>query len=137
MSHIFALEALDMSIHLLLILGLAHHLGILIRSWMPCSCFTTSSCLLLLHPQITTLMVDLDLNLGFNFWLNLRLLGWAILGKMSHIMALVAHEMRYLFFLHLHVLALSLFEANATLVTIASLILHHMLKSDFGVVAPL
>jgi hypothetical protein len=74
------------------------------------SCFTTSSCLLLLHhhPQITILIVVLNTILGFFFWLNLSPLGWAILCKMSHIMALVAHEVRNLFFLHFLVLALVL-----------------------------
>ena len=46
MSQISILEALDVSIHLLLFLVLAHHLGILNFHWMPC--LSTPSCLLLL-----------------------------------------------------------------------------------------
>jgi hypothetical protein len=108
-SHIFALEVLDVSMIILFILNLAHLLCILIRSVMPCSCFTTSSCLLLHHhPQITILIVDLNTILGFFNWLNLSPLGWAILCKMSHIMAPIAHEVRNLFFLHFLVLALAL-----------------------------
>ena len=61
-SHIFTLEALDVSIHLLLILSLAHHLGILIKLLMPCS--STPSCLLLHHQVTTIFIVDLDLLLG-------------------------------------------------------------------------
>jgi hypothetical protein len=86
-------------------------LCILIRSMMPCSCFTTSSCLLVLHhhhPQITILIVDLNTILGFLFWLNMSPLGWAILCKMSHMMAPIAHEVRNLSFLHFLVLALIL-----------------------------
>jgi hypothetical protein len=85
-------------------------LGVLIRSVMPYSCFTTSSCLLLLHhhPQITILMVYLNLILGFYFWLNLRLLSWEILCKMSHIMVPITHEVINLFFLHILVLVLVL-----------------------------
>jgi hypothetical protein len=39
-SHIFALEVLDVSMIILFILNLAHLLCILIRSMMPCSCVT-------------------------------------------------------------------------------------------------
>ena len=86
-SHIFILEALDVSIDFLLIFILAHHLGILDLHWMPS--FSTPSCFLLIYHQITTIfMVDLDLLLGclflLNLWLWLRLylllhqlLGWA------------------------------------------------------------
>jgi hypothetical protein len=65
-SYIFTLEALDVSIHLLLILSHAHHLDILNKHWMPYS--ITPSCFLLLHHQVTTIfMVDLDLLLGCFF----------------------------------------------------------------------
>ena len=56
--------------------------------------------------------------------LNVR----ALIMKMTHFMASVAHEMRDLlscFLLHL------LVEAKATLVTIVSLSLQHVLKGDF------
>ena len=65
-SRISTLEALDVSIHLLLILCLAHYLVILNKYWMPC--LSTPSCLLLLLLlllQVTTIfMVDLYLLLG-------------------------------------------------------------------------
>jgi hypothetical protein len=84
-SHIFTLEALDVSIDFLLFLILAHYLGILILHWM--ACYSTPSCLLHHHQVTTIFMVDLDLLLGclflLNLWLWLRLflllhqfLGW-------------------------------------------------------------
>ena len=86
-------------------------------------------------------MVDLDLNLGlilFILWPHFWLLGWVRFGKVTHLMAFEAHEMRYfLLFLLFHFLALALVEANATLVTIASFVVQHVLKGDFGVVASL
>jgi hypothetical protein len=69
--------------------------------------------------------------------------------KMSHFMAFEAHEMReLLLFLLLHLsfisslapslaLDLALVEANATDVTTASFVVHHMLEGDLRVVAPL
>jgi hypothetical protein len=74
------------------------------------------------------------------FFLQLELFYvWALIIKMTHFMALVAHEMRELLsFLLLHLLfsfsfALChlLVEAKATLVTEVSLSLHHVLKGDF------
>ena len=97
------LEALDVSMDFLLFSILAHHLGILIKHWMPCS--STPSCLLLLLHQVTTIfMVDLDLFLGclflLNLWLWLRLflllhqlLGWAQRGEMTPCAALEAFDM--------------------------------------------
>jgi hypothetical protein len=60
-------------------------------------------------------------------------------------MAPIAHEMgELILFLLLHLsfisslaLDIALVEANATLVTIASFVVQHMLEGDFGVVAPL
>jgi hypothetical protein len=81
-SHIFTLEALDVSQISLLILNLAYHLGILDLHWMPSS--STSSCFLLLLHQgtIIILMVDLDLRLGCGFLLNLWL--WLRLFLLLH-----------------------------------------------------
>ena len=67
--------------------------------------------------------------------LNVR----ALIMKMTHFMALVAHEMRELlscFLLHLlfpfsFALCHLLVEAKDTLVTIVSLSLQHVLKGDF------
>jgi hypothetical protein len=65
-SYISTLEALDVSQISLLNLILAQHLGILNKSWMPCS--STPFCFLLLYHQVTTIfMVDLDLLLGLLF----------------------------------------------------------------------
>jgi hypothetical protein len=69
----------------------------------------------------------------------------ATICKMSYFMAFEAHKMReYLLFLLLHLsfisslaLALSLVEANATHITIASFVVQHMLEGDLRVVAPL
>jgi hypothetical protein len=61
------------------------------------SCSSTPSCFLLHHHQVTIIfMVDLDLNLGLLFilWPHLWLLGWARFGKVTHLMAFEAHEMR-------------------------------------------
>ena len=73
--------------------------------------------------------------------LNVR----ALIMKMTHFMASIAHEMRKLltcFLLHLlfafsFALCHLLFEAKPTLVTIVSLSLQHVLKGDLRVVAPL
>jgi hypothetical protein len=74
--HIFTLEALDMSIVFLLILILAHHLGILNKHWMPCS--STPSCLFFIikSPPFS--------------WL----LGWARFGKVTYLKTFEAHKMR-------------------------------------------
>ena len=136
-----------MSIISLVILILAHHLGILNKHRKPCISSSTPSCFLHLLLHVTTIfMVDLDLLLGlllFILWPHLWLLGWARLGKMSHLMAFEAHKMReLLFFLLLYLSFISslvpslafdtvLVEANATLVTIFSLIIQHMLKGNF------
>jgi len=80
-SIILALKALDVSVSFLLVFILAHHLGILDLHWMPCS--STTSCLLvLLHNQVITIMVDLDLSLGCLFLLNLWL--WLRLYLLLH-----------------------------------------------------
>jgi len=57
---------------------------------------------------------------------------WATIGKMSHFMVPIAHEMRKLpIFLLSFALCHLLLEAKATLVTIDSLSLQYMLKRDF------
>ena len=68
-SHIFTCIALDVS-QISLLLIFAHHLGILIRSWMPCSCFTTSSCLLVFFffiPKSPSWWLILTWTWGFAF----------------------------------------------------------------------
>ena len=74
-SRIFTLESLDVSIDFLLILCLAHHLGILSLHWMPC--LSTPSSFVLCYQVTIIFMIDLDLLLGclllLNLWLWLRL----------------------------------------------------------------
>ena len=71
-TYIFTLEALDMSMIILHFLILAHYIGILILHLMPSS--FSSSCYLFLLPHVNTIfMVDLNLILGLDFWLWLRL----------------------------------------------------------------
>jgi hypothetical protein len=91
-------------------------------------------------------IVALDMLEPLFFFLLLELLYvMALIMKMTHFMASVAHEMREIlscFLLHLlfsfsFTLCHLLVEAKATLVTILSLICQYMLEGGFGVVASL
>jgi hypothetical protein len=61
-------------------------------------CLSTPSCFPFLHHQVTTFfMIDFDLSLGILLlilWPHLWLLGWARFGKVTHLIAFKAHEMR-------------------------------------------
>jgi hypothetical protein len=82
-------------------------------------------------PSVTLEALDMLYPLFFFYLLEL-LFVWATIGKMSHFMAPIAHEMRKLsLFLLSFALCHLFFEAKATLVTIDSLSLQYMLKGDF------